>query len=137
MSLTNITQYFDRNSKKRDLSGNSNQKGLDSLSGQIEKQDQYPRCNCLLDPRRQLEGAYEIGSVCPSVRPSVCLGVFLESYHQFLLNFGVTLETHMNLCVTAGFSINFFCPILGKWAKNRVFFNILKNFVLIFTEFVR
>ena len=25
MSLTDITKYFDRNSKKRDLSGNSNQ----------------------------------------------------------------------------------------------------------------
>ena len=45
-------------------------------------------------PRWQLEGSY--GRVCPSG----CLGVLLEFYRQFFLNFGMVLETHMKLGVT-------------------------------------
>ena len=36
MSLTDITKYFDRNSKKRDLRGNSNQEeGAKKLKGSL------------------------------------------------------------------------------------------------------
>ena len=34
------------------------------------------------------------------VNLSVCLGVFLEWYYQFYLNFGMVLETHMKFCMT-------------------------------------
>ena len=73
-------------------------------------------------------------SFCPSAHPSVCLGIFLE---LFFLNFVVLLETHMKLCMTAEFSRKrFFVPKIGKialkWAKNRVFFNLLKNLIINF-----
>ena len=42
--------------------------------------------------------------ICPSFRPSVCPGFFLEFYHYFFLNFSMRLETHIKLCMTAGFS---------------------------------
>ena len=35
----------------------------------------------LLNPWPWLEGSYKIGSVCPSVPPSVCSLVFSESAH--------------------------------------------------------
>ena len=78
-----------------------------------------------------LAGRVLLNRVCPSFHPSVCLGVFLELSHLFFLNFGMMLETRMKLCVTKK---------LGKWTKNGpktwFFLNILKNFVIIFTEFV-
>ena len=47
------------------------------------------------------------------------------------------LETHMKLCVTEpDFPEKFFAPKIvkmgQKWAKNRIFLNILKNSVINF-----
>ena len=64
--------------------------------------------------------------VLRSVHPSLCLGVFLELDHQFVLNFGKALETQMTLYVIEP---NFFRKTsftsetekMGQnWAKNRV-----------------
>ena len=71
---------------------------------------------CELEPRSQPEGSYKIGSVCPSLRPSVCLQVFSGLAHQFFLKLGMVLGAHIQLCVTAGF-----CgknPDRAKMAKN-------------------
>ena len=85
-----------------------------------------------LDPWQQSEGSCKIGSARLSVLPSVpmcfrlavCLGVFLE----FFLNFGMVLESHVELCMTARFSgKNFFASKLGKWAKN-CFFQFIGKF---------
>ena len=38
-------------------------------------------CFLFLDPQQYPEGSYEIGSVRPLVRPSVCPGIFFELYH--------------------------------------------------------
>ena len=64
----------------------------------------------LLDPRWYPEGSYKIGSVCPSI----CPGIFLELYHQFFLNFGMVLESHMKLCMT---ELDF--PEKIFWTKNQ------------------
>ena len=41
------------------------------------------------------------------------------------------LETHMKLCVTAGFSRKKnFSPKIGKMDQKQGFLNILKNFVI-------
>ena len=83
-----------------------------------------------LDTSQWPEGSYKIGflhpSACPSIHPTVCLCIFLELYDYFFLKFGMVLETHMNLCMTAGFSwkkflASKFGKIDWKWAKNRVF----------------
>ena len=59
-------------------------------------------------------------TVTKRVCPYFCLGIFLELYHQFFLNFGMVLETHMKLCMTElDFSGVKNLPLkLGKWTKN-------------------
>ena len=42
-----------------------------------------------------------LNRVCPFFRPSVCLGVFLECYYQFFLNFDMVLENLHFCCVPA------------------------------------
>ena len=68
--------------------------------------------------------------VCPSFRLSVCPG---ELYHQFFLNFGMMLETHMKLCVTEPhFPEIFFCPKIWengpKMDLKQGFFEYIEKF---------
>ena len=54
-------------------------------------------------------------SFCSSVCPSVCLSIFLELCYCFFLNFGILLESHVNLCLTKqDFPGNFAAPKIGK-----------------------
>ena len=76
-----------------------------------------------LDPRRQPEGSYEMGSVRTSVRRSVWPGVYLELYHYFCLNFGMVLETHLKLCMSeSDFPEKcFFAPKIMKMGRKQDF----------------
>ena len=65
-----------------------------------------------------LEGSYEIGSVRPSVLPPFCPGVFLESYHQSFISFGMSQIFQ-----------NFFPQKIGKMDQKQVFLNLLKSFI--------
>ena len=54
--------------------------------------------------------------------------------HQFFLKLRMVLGSHILLCMT---ELDFFKKIfqpqkLGKWAKNRVFLNLLENLVINF-----
>ena len=68
-------------------------------------------------------------------------GRFLGIVPLVFLNFGMVLETHMNLCVTEldFMGEKFFADTIWKmdqtWLENRVL-NSLKNLSLIFMEFV-
>ena len=73
-------------------------------------------------------------SILPSVLPSVqafswnCIIVFF-------LNFSIVLETHLKLCMTAGFSRKIFPLKLEnrpKIGQKQGFLNLLKNFVIDF-----
>ena len=80
--------------------------------------------------------AYEIGSF-----HFVCLGIFLELYHNFFLNFGMGLETHMALCRTESDYLEKIpstqiVKMDQKWVKNRVFWIYGTVWSLDFTEFV-
>ena len=58
----------------------------------------------------------------PFFHPSFCPGIFLGLYHKYFPKFGMVIETHITLHITAGSSRkNFLFPKLGKWTKNRVF----------------
>ena len=74
--------------------------------------------------------------ILPSFCPTVCLGNFLELYHQFFLNFGMELETHLKLWVTAVFSRKKFLPQkFSKWTENGSktgFLNLLETLVINF-----
>ena len=66
-----------------------------------------------------------------SVRPFFSLSrCFLGIVLLIFLNFGMVLESHVKLCVTAGFSRKiFFAPKMGQ---NQGFFNLLENLVINF-----
>ena len=51
--------------------------------------------------------------------------VFLELDHQFFLNFGMVLKTHVKLCATTPifFKKKFTCPKSGKKIKAKIQFN--------------
>ena len=72
--------------------------------------------------------------VCPSFRPSVCPGVFLEWYHKFFSKFWHDARNPYEVVRDrAGFSRrNFFAPKIGKMGQKQGFFNILKNYVINF-----
>ena len=42
-------------------------------------------------------------SVCPSLPPDICVGVFLKFDHYSSLNFGMVPETFKKLCITTWF----------------------------------
>ena len=81
-----------------------------------------------LDSRQYLEGFYKIRSVrlsvlpffLPSIRSSVCRGVFLEWCHYFFLNFGMVPEFHVKLCEKEPDFLgkSFLSQKLGKWAQS-------------------
>ena len=63
--------------------------------------------------------------ICPSFRPSVCPGFFLELYHYFFLNFSMRLETHIKLCMTEP-------DFPEKNISSQKFLTMLKSFVINF-----
>ena len=77
-------------------------------------------------------------TVCPSFRPSVCPGIFLELYHYFFSKFWHgTRNPFEVVCDKDGFSWKiFFAPKIRqvdqKWAKTLGFGNVLKHFVINF-----
>ena len=76
-------------------------------------------------------------SVHPFFHLSFFLGIFLESYCQFFLNFGMQLKIHMKFYVTeVDFLEKNFCPqIWENGLTNRPkagFLNLLKTFVINF-----
>ena len=78
---------------------------------------------------------------CLPFCPSFCPGVCLKLYHYFFLNFGLVLETHIKLCMTEpDFLDNFFLTQNlengPKMGQKQGFFNLLKDLVINFTEFV-
>ena len=91
-------------------------------------------CNNLLQ-NSFVEWFYEIGSVCPSVLPSIlpffCLSRhFLKLNHYFFLNLSIVLETHVKFCVTEPDFLEklFLTPKLGKWTKNGPKIVLVINF---------
>ena len=69
------------------------------------------------------------------------LSIFLsvqavELYHEFILNFGMVIETNIKLCVTARFSWKlFFASKMRKWTKNvhkQSFLNLLEKLFINF-----
>ena len=75
--------------------------------------------------------------VCPSFRPSVPPSILQSvrafSWNYIIINFGMVLETHMKLCMTAGFSgKNIFWPKNWengpKMGQNQGFFKFIEKF---------
>ena len=56
---------------------------------------------------------------CPSFRPTVCLGVFLQLDPNISLNFGMVLKTLVKLYMTEPDFLGklFLAQKLEKWAK--------------------
>ena len=75
----------------------------------------------LLDPWRYLEGSYEIWFVCPSI-----LGC------DWLFSWGWIIRFLLIWTWCQIFWKNFFAQKLGRWVKNRVFFNLNKNLIINF-----
>ena len=99
-----------------------------------------------LDPWWYLEGSYKIGSVCPSVLPSVCLPILLSfrpsvSGHFFKivsLTFSKfwhgTRDPYKVVRDSWIFQENFFCPKNWenglKMTQKQVFFKFIGKFSL-------
>ena len=97
-----------------------------------------PSKSFFLDPQQYWEGSYKIGSVHPSVLPSVLLSrhfvgiVWLVFSENLACCWNPMWSCAWNSWI---FQENFFPKKLGKWAKNRVFSIYWKTWSLIFTEF--
>ena len=83
---------------------------------------------CLLCQRQFLDGSYRMGSV----HPSLCPDVFLELDQQFFLNFGIVLETQINLHDRT----SVFCSKYGeketKLGQKQSLFEFIKKLVFNF-----
>ena len=93
----------------------------------------------LLDPRQELEGSYKIGSVCPSILPSILLSFRLSG--SFLgigpLVFSETQDGVRGSCLVvhdrAGFfKKSLFTPRMGKMSQKQGFLNLLENLAINF-----
>ena len=89
-----------------------------------------------LDPGGSQKGSMKQGlsalpSLCLPFCPSVCPGGFLELYHQFFSKFCLGARNSYEVVRDrAQVSRKKFLP--QKWAKNRVFLNLLRSFVFNF-----
>ena len=97
----------------------------------------------LLDLQQQLEGFCEIGSIRPSVCPSILLSFHLSGRFLGIVSLVFSKFQHGArnpyeiVHDRTGFSgTNFFAPKIGKMhqkcTKNRGFYNLLKNLVINF-----
>ena len=94
----------------------------------IPRQVDDKNLETLLDLSWYPEGSYKIGSVRPSVLPSV-QAFSWNCIINFFLKFGMVLEFHVKLCVPEpDFLGNFFCPKKWENGPKTGFFQFIGKF---------